>query len=187
MLLTDGLPNCDKDNPNHICVDTSPARRQACACTLQSCDDALILCALGCLDDSASVAAVQSLRQSGITTLVIGFGADTNTPDARRVLDALATAGGHPLFHASNSAELTRVLDEVLHSIPGDPCLIALDGTWQNPLASLSADGVFLPAGPDTWSLSGSSVTLEGALCNRARAATPGAPLNIEVRVVERL
>ena len=211
LLLTDGLPNCNGANPHGFCgVNNTPAQQQACACTMANCggDD---LCSRGCLDEDASVTAVRALKAKGISTLVVGFGADTANSTAARVLNAMALEGGAPrsctkdtdcggdgcsevglcrqaFFHASSAGELTGVLRQVIERIGrGDPCAIELGGTLTDPIVSVRAEDTWYQQGPNTWVLTGTTVKLQGTLCERARAATPANPLNIEVRVVERL
>ncbi len=48
----------------------------------------------GCLDRYASVAAVMELRNKGIKTVVVGFGAETVSGDAPETLNAMADEGG---------------------------------------------------------------------------------------------
>jgi hypothetical protein len=86
VLITDGLPNCNESNPN-TCTNSS-----ACKCTLANCTGAF--CAMGCLDQNSSVAAIEELRTKNVRTVVIGFGADALTGDGPEVLSQMAAAGG---------------------------------------------------------------------------------------------
>jgi hypothetical protein len=99
LLLTDGLPNCNPNNPN---VCTMPA---ACRCTLNAgnCGTMVIdtdpnnFCRKGCLDQEATVRAVADLRAKDIRTIVVGFGSDFAVGgDGYAVLNAMAAAGGAP-------------------------------------------------------------------------------------------
>jgi hypothetical protein len=94
VLITDGLPNCNPQNPNTCVV---PA---ACMCTLNGgmCGtvvndgDPNNFCRRGCLDDTGTLAAIDSLSRFGIVTLVVGFGSDFGEPSAS-VANAMAQAG----------------------------------------------------------------------------------------------
>ena len=99
LLLTDGLPNCDADNPKKTCGD--PSAR--CTC-LASCPtgkdccahDNSATCAKGCLDDTNAAAIIGRQRTKGIRTIVLAFGGEATeaTGDAPNTLTAMATAGG---------------------------------------------------------------------------------------------
>jgi hypothetical protein len=144
LLLTDGLPNCNANNPN-------AGNTATCRCTQTSCGTS----PLGCLDKDASVAAVAALQsQREIRTIVIGFGAETAAGAGPETLNAMAEAGGFarncegdPLacgagdtcdpatklcgrrfYQAANADELAAALREIINKI-GDtnPCLLALD------------------------------------------------------------
>lgn len=123
LLVTDGLPNCNQNNPNNLCAsrnsqfadfrrsDTAyldagadiKALFDKCDCqngTTYKClfDDA---CNSGCLDEEAAVTQVSALRKvnnspsgQGIKTIVVGFGSDTVGGSAARVLQRMAQAGG---------------------------------------------------------------------------------------------
>jgi hypothetical protein len=104
LLLTDGLPNCNKANVSNICqCDPNvcgscaggvicAAQTAACACTLVSCSSDY--CALGCLDKIGVTDQVRALRVKGIRTIVVGFGADIGTGAGPAVLNSMAEAGG---------------------------------------------------------------------------------------------
>jgi len=102
LLLTDGLPNCNEQNPNQVCTcdpgicgncsgGVCAAQQGRCKCTLTSCQT---LCAIGCLDQDAVVEATTRNSLNRIKTIVVGFGAETATGDAANVLNAIAEAGG---------------------------------------------------------------------------------------------
>jgi hypothetical protein len=95
VLITDGLPNCNGSNANGLCscgASCTSAQTAACNCTTSSCANSL--CSIGCLDGDGAVAAVTQLRNAGIKTAVIGFGADASSATASTVLDNMARAGG---------------------------------------------------------------------------------------------
>ncbi|MBX7114737.1 MAG: hypothetical protein K1X64_10465 [Myxococcaceae bacterium] len=89
VLVTDGLPNCNAQNP--VSCDT-PA---LCRCTLASCGGAF--CVTGCLDASTTLTAITDLRAaSGADVLVVGLGPDFLGGDGVDMLNAMAGAGGLP-------------------------------------------------------------------------------------------
>jgi hypothetical protein len=93
LLLTDGLPNCNPQNPNNQCT----ALNSTCQCTsknLNDCDPGHVGCSLSCTDEQASVLSIQALQDRKIQTVVVGFGAETGTGNAPDVLNAMADAGG---------------------------------------------------------------------------------------------
>jgi len=97
LLLTDGVPNCNDQNPNNCCGDTNRCAAPApCQCTTNSCMGGL--CALGCLDRQGVVEAVQDLRKRDIKTIVVGFGIGdvlgSDQQGAPEILTAMAEAGG---------------------------------------------------------------------------------------------
>jgi len=89
LLVLDGIPNC---NPDHPCAseDCGP-------CTLDpSLPGDPPLCCYGseaCDDSPDSAATIQSLREAGVQTMVVGIPGSELYSDS---LDALATAGGLP-------------------------------------------------------------------------------------------
>ncbi|MHB8877832.1 MAG: adventurous gliding motility lipoprotein CglB [Myxococcaceae bacterium] len=91
LLLTDGAPNCNPISPPP--PEVSPA---TCRCTAPALQGNCTSAGLNqCLDKSAVVTAVTDLRvNSGIKTIVVGFGTDTSAGDAAEVLTAAALAGG---------------------------------------------------------------------------------------------
>lgn len=101
LLLTDGLPNCNPQNPNNLCGcqpgNCSAPQVTACGCTnlTGGCTNAGH-CTLSCLDQDNSVEAVRALRMKGIKTIVVGFGADLASGAGPAVLNALAKEGGFP-------------------------------------------------------------------------------------------
>lgn len=198
VLVTDGLPNCNDGHPANLCQPDAAlcgagaavcaAQREACACTVSSCEGSL--CAKGCLDDEGTLAAVEALRQRGIRTVVVGFGADVVSGEASRVLGALANAGGFSQpFSAANGAELSAAFQHIVRDLD-TPCAYVLGAipTPSNALAVL-VDGVDVQPGDDTWSYDaqGNKVVFTGPLCARLEASTPATPVALEFRVAKRL
>lgn len=175
LLLTDGLPNC---NPNlGGTVGTS-----ACVCTLQSdqdCLDARPL-GIGCLDNTATVNVISELKSvQKITTVVLGFGADTAAPAARDTLQAMAIAGGFAprlcpnknqscgatnpcdlstglcskqYYEATDADSLTAALDQIYAGVGAKACIVPLTEVPTNQeLISVVVNGSPVLSGPDTW------------------------------------
>ncbi|MDP1828726.1 MAG: adventurous gliding motility lipoprotein CglB [Archangium sp.] len=159
LLLTDGLPNCNGANPNGICGcgnSCSVAQTTACACTSASASCVGLNCTRGCLDSDGAVERVKALRQKGIRTIVVGFGADLASGSGPQVLNAMAREGGvarecategtdrecggtqgscnvttkqcsTAFYQAANGTELATTLRKILEVIvPGDPCEFTL-------------------------------------------------------------
>lgn len=209
LLLTDGLPNCNPGNPN------SCGNATACKCTLASgsCGSpGSTFCTLGCLDHGGSVAAVENLKTQGISTVVVGFGAETASGDGPTVLNALAMAGGYArtcqndndcggaagscdsgglcvtrFYQASNGAQLAAALAKIATIVGAeDPCVYKLNATPSDArFLSVLIDGVATPQGSDTWTYSPGQVTFVGALCTRVMSATPANPVQVDIRIVE--
>lgn len=105
LLLTDGLPNCNANNPYSVCgcaagINNSPPntctkeQNDRCHCTNDKgkCDT-VALCN-GCLDKDGTAAQIAALKKNGIRTIVLAFGPNFATGDAAETLAAMATAGG---------------------------------------------------------------------------------------------
>jgi hypothetical protein len=211
LLLTDGLPNCNGNNANQqctcnpticgSCTSTAACAAQAssCRCTSASCTGGL--CSLGCLDQDNTVSQIEQLLAKGIKTLVIGFGAETNTGDAALVLQAMGQAGGFgKFFQASNQAELQQILKEFSASLVREPCEFLLDDKPSDPrFIAVLVEGKNVPPGADTWSYvnvtdggtvgSGGKVVFAPAssYCASMKASTSSMPVNVEVRFIQQL
>jgi hypothetical protein len=205
VLLTDGLPNCNGEN-----IYKGPDPR--CRCTASTCTGAAEK--LGCLDMEASVEAVRELAGKEITTIVIGFGTETAAGDGPAVLDAMARAGGfartckegetscgpndpcdavtrlcqRPFYQAGNQTELAQVLESISKEVVNlQPCLVELDPSQlpSDPkLIVVYVEGERTPAGADTWELTDEGVLFTGAMCERIKASTPDAPINVGLRAI---
>ena len=204
LLLTDGLPNCNANNPT--------GGTDACRCTQTTCSGPL-----GCLDKDASVAAVTELRtQKQIRTIVIGFGAETAAGAGPETLNAMAEAGGFArscasdptacgagdtcepvsklcgrrFYQAANQAELANALREIINKVgTTDPCLLRLDPA-QRPssptLIVVYVNDEAVESGANTWELTDLGVKFVGATCDRILASTEANPIKLEVRAVQR-
>jgi hypothetical protein len=198
LLLTDGLPNCNANNPS------SPA---TCTCT-----GALPCSINNCLDQDATVASIRELKKAEITTIVVGFGADLGSGPGPAVLQAMAAAGGfqrsckaqgdcgvgdscvnglcgRQYFQAANGAELGKALEAIRQIFP-TACEFTLDARPPDPrLLVVMVDGVDVASAPDTWSYTEGKVIFakDGAICGRLKTATEDHPVNVEIRVIEAL
>lgn len=220
ILLTDGVPNCADTNPVGICDcdgagNCSAPRIAACACTQTSCSGAA-LCSRGCLDEGGAVASVKALRQKGIRTIVVGFGADFADGAGPMVLKAMADEGGFAracpnhtttecgggvcnvatgfcetsYFTARNGGELGSALAKISASFVVDACdFTLLARPTDGSLISVLVDGVNVARGPETWRYDEASNHLffQGALCDRLKVSTPQDPVSLEFRIVEKL
>ncbi|HMK72322.1 MAG TPA: adventurous gliding motility lipoprotein CglB [Myxococcaceae bacterium] len=175
VLLTDGLPNCDSQL-------ASAVGTPACVCTLQSnqdCIDARPL-GIGCLDAQATVDVIGELKSAQqITTVVLGFGADTAVPGATQTLQAMAIAGGFTpracpnkkdpcgptnpcdlgsglcskqYYEATDGDSLRAALDAIYAGIGPKACVVPLPEVPATvELISVVVDGTPVLHGPDTW------------------------------------
>ena len=85
VVLTDGLPNCNADNP----YDGTDPR---CRCTQIACTGSISR--LGCLDLDAPVAVLNGLRGRGVRTYFLPVGEEVLAGDGPTVFRALSEAGG---------------------------------------------------------------------------------------------
>lgn len=224
LLLTDGLPNCNTGNPNQMCTcdaavcgscpSTTACGTQVnnCKCTLSSCQTD---CAVGCLDTQAVVDATIANARRTITTIVVGFGADTAVGDAPDVLNAIAKAGTFPrdcltthtdadcgtgntcdvasglctkaFYQATDANELSQTLRDIINKIK-EPCKFKLDTLPPRPeYIAVIVNGVNVPSGPDTWQLTAGQVVFEDttAICQQIKASTAANPVDVQIRVIE--
>ncbi|MBZ4414204.1 adventurous gliding motility lipoprotein CglB [Myxococcus sp. MISCRS1] len=212
ILLTDGLPNCNE--ANEYSGAENPAQ---CKCTISATGCSTAGTAFerrGCLDTNASVTAVQELKAAGVTTIVIGFGAETATGEGTAVLQAMAAAGGfarscaddptacgandtciaatglcsRTFYQAGNQEELAAALERISKEVINpEPCLIPLKGPQlpSNPqLIVVYVEEERLQAGDGTWSLTDEGVLFNGATCDRIKNSRPEDPIKIEIRAI---
>ncbi|QSQ16170.1 adventurous gliding motility lipoprotein CglB [Myxococcus landrumensis] len=211
ILLTDGLPNCNVSN--EYSGRENPAQ---CKCTIAGnlCATSTTYERRGCLDTNASVAAVSELKAKNITTIVIGFGAETASGEGPAVLQAMAAAGGfarsctddptacgandtcnavtglcgRSFYQAGNQAELADALERISKEVTNlEPCLIRLKGPQlpSDPkLIVVYVEGQRTVASDGTWELTPDGVRFNGATCERIKNSRPEAPVNIEIRAI---
>lgn len=105
LLLTDGLPNCNPENPNRydpatnstVCRCTDTAAINSCAAATPGAPYSANGSNILCLDKDGTVAAINGVRtEKEIRTIVVGFGAETASGAGPEVLQAMAEAGGFP-------------------------------------------------------------------------------------------
>ncbi len=198
LLLTDGLPNCNANNPNDFVQNAAVCRCQTGGGDCSGVD----VRRRGCLDADATVLEVERLAALGIRTIVVGFGADVSHLEARDVLDRLARAGGVPrtctldaqcgagdrctngrcgrwAFEASNRTELEAVLSTVLDGITPARCVRQLSGQpVSEKTITLLADGSRVAPGPTTWALVNErEIHLANEFCDR----TQGLRLTVQI------
>lgn len=209
ILLTDGAPNCNPNNPINCNVVPRPPADQ---CYAGMCDSTF--CSLGYLDRSGSVAAVAQLAASGIRTIVVGFGADFASPVALTTLNELAVAGEYGrtcpdgndgecgaggrclpggvcekrFYAASNAAELGVALARISELLKMNPCTLAVaDAPKDERFVSVLVEGTPVARGPETWRFQDGKIEFLGMLCERVKQTTASAPLDVEVRVANTL
>ncbi len=192
MLLTDGMPNCNRANQS-TCETCKAGCSGGCSqCALAPCSATFAVvsntdCAAQnpCLDGDNTVAAVQALANAGIKTFVIGFGQDTGTGSAADILNRAAVAGGlardassggTQFYQASSKDELKTALQNFERQVT-QGCSWTLDPapTSDEIVEVVKSDAV---AGTTTvlvkdtdFTVANGSVTLSDALCAEVQSA----------------
>jgi hypothetical protein len=195
LLATDGGPNCNDDHDDCTAAQCTTNIDGDCPDVVPNCCEGA---AVNCLDDAATVAAVEALHDAGIGTFVVGMAIEQAPYQA--TLNSLAEAGGHPrsgdtkYFSVSDDGaqaaltsavraitqELITSCEQILTTLPprrDDSLLnVDLDGerlTYEDPdgwiLRKDTPDG-----GEETW-----TIVLQGDACQKVE--TEGAR---SVRVV---
>jgi hypothetical protein len=175
LLLTDGLPNCNAGLGSTVGTPS-------CVCTLQSDQDCIDArpAGIGCLDDTATVNVISELKSAKeITTVVLGFGADTAAPAADSTLEAMAVAGGFPprvcpnkkdpcgatnpcdlgtghcskqYYEAVDASSLAAALAQIYAGVGAKACIVPINEVPTNEqLISVLVNGSPVLSGPDTW------------------------------------
>lgn len=160
---------------------------------------------------------VRELRQKGIKTIVVGFGADLGSGDGPEVLNALAAEGGFPrecpngtdaecgagnscvqatklcagaFYQAATGTELAEALRNIWDRLPTDACVYQLSARPSDPrFISVIVDEQSLVAGPRTFAYDPgrNEVTFQGDTCNKLKSSTTATPVAVEFRIVEQL
>lgn len=180
LLATDGGPVCNGELSCEAsgCVDNLAGF--SCGTT-----DGGNCCAqdpLHCIDDQATITAIEALAAENIHTFVVGI---PGSEIFGEYLDSFAVAGQEPRASGSEgdsryfkveAAGNMQGLSQVLRDITGDlvkTCILELDSVPPNPaLLNVYIDGVVVPKpGEDGWNLYMSTdppqVELLGATCER--------------------
>jgi len=202
VLVTDGVPNCNANNPYNVCAQpTDPTALAACRCTTTSCSMGL-LCSLGCLDDLGAVSASRLLGEQGMSLMVIGLGADLQSGIGISTLGTLeiglaascttsADCNGRTcgadgvcadkLFLAAAPADFEAPARRLARAVQvADRC------TWWLPRQVAAAD-LTVEIGTDVldpaeWTLKGEQeqrVVITGAACDRLIAGTESVTLSL--------
>ncbi len=106
VVVSDGVPNCNDQNPNNTCAGANPA----CQCTLgplSACQNAGSMafqpCSHGCLDVLGVTSAAAQFVQRGQRVFFILLGADLGADLAQRSYDEFARAGGTTITCANGT------------------------------------------------------------------------------------
>jgi von Willebrand factor type A domain len=215
VLLTDGLPNCNANYPDawpsSSCFCTlgsscAGLERQGCLDANASVDAVKALAAkdiktiiigFGADFDSTQpndagskgAATLSAMAEAGGFARACTVNADCGTNETCDTAKQLCTRS---FYKAANAAELVAALRQISEKVQvGNPCAIQLEpapdsSPYQQELIVVYINGERQEPGTDTWTLAGSTVTFQGALCQRINSSTPTNPVNIEVRAVQR-
>ena len=176
VLATDGGPNCN---------DAAMCSVATCIPNIEGasgCDTATNCCAppagtpANCLDDTATIAAVNALSAAGIPTYVIGI---PGSGPYSAVLNALATAGGTAQttgtskyfeVDTTDQAALLTALKTVAAKVTAT-CTFQLKGVPDPKEVNVYFDEKVVPQDPvNGWTISGTTVTLVGTSCQQVLA-----------------
>ena len=176
LFATDGGPNCN-ENANCTAMQCTYNIENDSQCPpngpFNCCSAATGGTPHGCLDAAPSVAAVQAIAKAGVPVYVIGV--PQSEPYAA-LLDELAVAGGtargsEPQYYAASATDpsaLLAALSKIAAKIVGT-CTLTLNNAPPDPArVNVFFDGQALPQmGTDGWTLSGTTVTILGASCQK--------------------
>jgi hypothetical protein len=182
ILVTDGAPNCNEELscqagaciPN---IEGLTAGGLDCSTGVNCCapTDENPYANLSCVDEDASLQAVQALNDAGIKTFVVGM---PGSEPYEHLLDALADLGGtaragSPKYY---SVADTQALEQALKAIAASvaiSCQIPLDYEPPDPeLVNVYFDGKVVPydaAGGWEWTDDG-QVAIRGEACDQLSA-----------------
>ncbi|MBX3260590.1 MAG: VWA domain-containing protein [Labilithrix sp.] len=156
QLNIEGWPGCPKEGPRNCCEYPDGYSEN-------------------CTDASSTLGAISALRARGVPVYVVGLpGADAYAS----LLDEMATAGGtalptSPRYFAVNAASedvMLTALKKVAAQITGTCTFDLKEAPADASLVNVYMDDVVLPYEPvDGWTISGKTVTLVGAACERVK------------------
>jgi hypothetical protein len=179
VLATDGGPNC---NPNATCstaectenIEGCAPGDTCCAANQNCCLPTGPAGPLNCIDQAASVSAVQALAQAGIKVYVIGI---PGSQSYASVLSAMALAGGAPMGSSPFYYDVQDLstLEPILQTIAG--AAVSCDITIADPPAMQGDTNVYfgqelvLYDPTNGWSWTATNViTLNGTACLELRS-----------------
>lgn len=184
ILVTDGSPNCNPDaecdaagcglNQAGNSIDGVMCDEDFNCCDEQNSGDIFENPRGYCIDDSASVSAVELLARAGVSTYVIGVLGEEDFDDT---MNALAVAGGKPrsgeraYYDVESLDELTDAVRAIGSEIAQRCQLELIDRpSYANEL-NVFFDGVVVPLDKtDGWTLEEDIVTLHGEACSTLQA-----------------
>ncbi len=173
ILATDGGPNC---NSMAICdtANCQPNIENAVGCPVAGpncCTSAANGGSDSCLDGDPTIAAVQALAANGISVYVVGV---PGSEPYAQLLDELAMAGktargSEPQYYAVTTADqaaFQAALFKIAATVTSS-CTLALNDVPPDPTAVnvFFDEQPIAQAGPDGWTLNGTTVTILGNSC----------------------
>jgi hypothetical protein len=212
VLVTDGLPNCNPNNPNSYDADPN-----ACDCTFAAAQCGGTYTRLSCLDQAGTVTVVKDLLSKGIKTAVVAIGDDALTGTGPNTMNAIASEGGAPrscpngtdaecgatpcnkttkvcdqrYYAASSEADLAAALATIGYDLSKtEGCKFQLDVAPEDPsYISVVVNKESIASGSTTWTYDAASqsITFTGAICQKLANSTPDDPVNVEFRVLDTL
>ncbi len=177
ILATDGAPNC---NPTASCGYTlcQPNMENMPGCPKDgpfNCCEPPDGYRENCTDTASTLGAIAALKSSGIPVYVVGL---PGAAPYATLLDEMAQAGGtalpsSPRYFAVNAASedvMLAALKKIAAQITGT-CTFDLEEEPANAsLVNVYMDDVVVPYEPvNGWTISGKTVTLVGASCERVK------------------
>jgi hypothetical protein len=173
VLATDGGPNCN--NAASCSIATCIPNIEGAA----GCDATTNCCAApngdpsNCLDDTATIAAVNNLKAAGIPTYVIGV---PGSGPYAGLLDQLATTGGtaqatgatkYYAIDSTDQAAFLKTMKSVAAKVTAT-CTFTLKGTPDPSHVNVYFDEVVVPQNPvNGWTIMGGTITLVGTACQQ--------------------
>ncbi len=173
VLATDGGPNCDAaaSCTSAMCTLNIESDNSCTPTGPNCCDPANSGSWTACLDAQPTIDAVTAFASAGIPVYVVGV---PGSEPYAQLLDQLAIAGGtargsEPQYYAVSTYDqqaLASAMSKIAAQVTGS-CTLTLDHVPPVPdQVNVFLDGSALPqAGPDGWTLSGTTVTVLGTSC----------------------
>ncbi|MCY1082344.1 adventurous gliding motility lipoprotein CglB [Archangium lansingense] len=204
LLLTDGLPNCNSNYPasaecfctlsdcTHVqnigCLDKDASVEAVQA--LRAKEIRTIVIGFGADFDANTMSGSKGAETLNGMAVAGGFSiARTCTSDAQcgtgDQCDTAAKLCKRRFYQASNQSELSSSLQQIVDTLQKASCLVRLAdaGSYTQESLVVSLDGQVLAPGESSWSLTSEGVRFTGTACEQLEAATPAAPVLVEVQV----